>query len=136
MKTLLIAYVATLAAFLAIDFVWLSRMGEVLYRPILGDLLRPDFLPLPALIFYAIFVGGLVFFAVRPSLAVGDWTTAALNGAVLGFVAYATYDLTNQATLRHWSTTLTLIDLAWGTVLSGLAATAGHFATAAAARFG
>ena len=136
MKTLVIAHVATLVAFVAIDFVWLSRMGDVLYRPVIGDALLPDFRLAPALVFYGIYTVGLVFFAVRPSLAGGDWTTALLNGAVLGFVAYATYDLTNQATLKNWSTVLTLAELAWGAVVSATAAVIGHFATKALTRIG
>jgi uncharacterized membrane protein len=77
-------------------------------------------------LFYLLFVLGLVFFAVRPAIASGDWKTALLQGAAFGFFCYATYDLTNQATLKTWSTVVTLADLAWGTVLSGTAATVGY----------
>jgi uncharacterized membrane protein len=131
MKQTVVIYVATLVALVAIDFVWLSLMGERLYRPVLKDMLLQDFRPAPAIVFYLIFVGGLVWFAGLPAMAAGDWRIAARNGAALGFVAYATYDLTNQATLREWSTTLTLADLGWGTFLSAAAASIGFAITAA-----
>ncbi|WP_445678699.1 DUF2177 family protein [Radicibacter daui] len=125
----LIAWFATGLVFLAIDSVWLTVMSRMLYRPLLGDLLMAGFRPVPALVFYAVYVGGMVFFAVLPALAENRWQNALLNGAVLGFVAYATYDLTNQATLRSWPLAITLADLAWGTVLTGVAATAGFLLT-------
>ena len=125
----LIAWFATGFVFLAIDSVWLTVMSRLLYRPLLGDMLMDGFRPAPALIFYAIYVAGMVFFAVLPALAENRWQNALLNGAVLGFIAYATYDLTNQATLRSWPVAVTLADLAWGTVLTGVAATAGFLLT-------
>jgi len=129
MKTIIIAYVATLVFFVAIDFIWLSSMANVLYKPTLGDMLAPDFRPVPAILFYLIYVAGLTFFAVRPSIQSADLLIAAFYGAMFGFVAYATYDLTNQATLKNWSTTLTIADLAWGSFLSAIAATAGRWIT-------
>lgn len=129
MKTIAIAYVVTLAAFGLLDFVWLSRMADVLYRPTMGDMAAPNFKPVPAALFYLLFCTGLVYFAVRPALGSGDWSVAFMQGAVLGLVAYGTYDLTNQATLKNWSTTLSIVDMSWGTVLSGVAATIGYFLT-------
>ena len=129
MKTIIIAYVATLVFFVAIDFIWLSSMANVLYKPTLGDMLAPDFRPVPAILFYLIYVAGLTFFAVRPSIQSADLLIAAFYGAMFGFVAYATYDLTNQATLKNWSTTLTVADLAWGAALSAVAAATGSWIT-------
>jgi uncharacterized membrane protein len=129
MKLFLISYVITLVVFAAIDFIWLGTMANVLYRPVLGDMLAPEFRLLPAVAFYLLFIFGLTFFAVRPALATGDLLMAAVYGGILGLTAYATYDLTNQATLRNWSTLLTVADLAWGTTLSALAATAATWAT-------
>ncbi|WP_421917474.1 DUF2177 family protein [Mesorhizobium sp.] len=131
-----IAYVATALVFLGIDSIWLTLTASRLYRPLLGDMLVDGFNPTPAVLFYAIYVGGIVYFAVRPALATGSAATATLNGAVLGFVAYATYDLTNQATLKNWPVQITIADLCWGTILSGVAATLGfliarYFARAA-----
>jgi uncharacterized membrane protein len=103
---------------LAPDAVWLGWAGSHLYRPALGDLLAESFQPLPAILFYLIYVAGLVVLSRAPSVA-----GSAARGALFGLSAYATYDLTNQATLRHWPTYLTLADLGWGTVLSAFAAT-------------
>ncbi len=133
MKVNLAAYLITLAAFLGIDFVWLSLSSERLYRPILKDILVDGFRPAPAIAFYLIYVAGLDYFAVRPGLVAESWRTAALNGALFGFFAYATYDLTSQATLRNWTTTLTVADMAWGTILSAAAAAIGVAATMAIA---
>ena len=103
-------------------------MTERLYKPVLGPILadKPDMKA--AVAFYLISIGATVFLAIAPALKEGNWTRALINGAVLGFVCYATYDLTNQATLQNWSMKLTLIDLAWGTVLTGTCAVAGYFA--------
>jgi uncharacterized membrane protein len=122
MMSLVVAWITALVAFAGIDFVWLSRMGDAFYRPAMGDMVLSGFRLAPAIVFYLIYAAGLTWIAVRPALAGGGWTVALVNGAVLGFVAYATYDLTNQATLRHWSTALTVVDIAWGTFLSGTAA--------------
>jgi len=81
-----------------------------------------------AVAFYLISIFGTVFLAIEPALRDGGWQRAAINGAVLGFVAYATYDLTNQATLNVWSLKLTLIDLCWGTALTTTSALGGYFA--------
>lgn len=129
MKTYIVAYLSTLIVFVAIDFIWLSSMADRLYRPMLGDLLAPNFQLAPAVAFYLIYAAGLTFLAVRPGLVLGSLSTAILYGAALGFTAYATYDLTNQSTLRNWSTTLTIADLIWGTFLSAVAAGAGQWVT-------
>lgn len=120
------AFAGAGVTFAAIDAVWLTTMVDRLYRPVLGPILadRPNLTA--AVAFYAVAISGIVFLAVAPALRAGGLRRAALNGAVLGFVAYATYDLTNQATLAVWSTRLTLIDLAWGTVLTATAASAGY----------
>jgi uncharacterized membrane protein len=121
------AYVASFIVFVAIDFVWLSSMANVLYKPVLKDILLPEFRLAPAIVFYLLFPLGLVIFGVAAGIRSGNWTDALVYGALFGFFAYATYDLTNQATLRNWETKLTLIDLAWGSFVSGTAATAGFF---------
>lgn len=119
--TWIVAYVAAALTFGVLDALWLNWAGPNLYRPHIGELLAPGFRPAPAMAFYIAYVAAIVWFAVRPGLE-GGAATAALNGALLGAIAYATYDLTNQATMRIWSTQVTLIDIAWGA-----------FATAAAA---
>nr|WP_314527559.1 DUF2177 family protein [uncultured Brevundimonas sp.] len=131
------AYLGAGLTFAAIDFVWLTTMTDRLYKPVIGSIMadKPDMKA--AVAFYLISIAGTVFLAIAPALKDGAWTRAALNGAVLGFVAYATYDLTNQATLSAWQTKLTLIDLMWGTVLTAASATGGYFAARwAEGRFG
>ena len=120
-KPALIAYASTAVVFLALDAVWLSTMADRLYRPALGRLMLDRFEVLPALAFYAIYIVGVLVFAVMPGLESRRRTTALGLGALLGFVAYATYDLTNQATLRDWPWAVTLADLVWGTFASALA---------------
>ena len=129
MKTYLTAYTATLIAFVAIDFVWLSTMADRLYRPTLSDMLAPQFRLAPAVAFYLVYAAGLTFLAVRTGLMTGSIATATIYGAAIGFMAYATYDLTNQSTLRNWSTVLTVADLIWGTVLSAAASGVGFWVT-------
>ena len=129
MRTLVITYLAALAVFCGLDFAWLSLAGETIYRPAIGGLLRSGFDAPPAVAFYLIYVFGLVFLAVRPAARLAQ---AMGGGAVYGFCAYATYDLTNQATLRDWPLRLSLIDMAWGTALSAAAAACGFFALAMA----
>ncbi len=131
------AYLGAGLTFAAIDFVWLTTMTNRLYRPVIGPIMadKPDMKA--AVAFYLISIAGTVFLAIAPALKEGNWTRAAINGAVLGFVAYATYDLTNQATLAVWQTKLTIIDLIWGTTLTTLSATGGYFAARwAEGRFG
>lgn len=133
MKTIIVAYVAAGLAFLALDAIWLTAMAETLYRPLLGNKLVDGFVLAPAAAFYLIYIGGIVYFAVLPALHDGGLTKAALNGAIIGLVAYATYDLTNQATLRDWPLAITLADISWGMFVSAAGASAGFLA---ASRFG
>jgi len=128
MRAGLIAYVATTIVFFGMDFVWLSTAMGILYRPRLGPLLldRPRLGVAGG--FYLLYVLGIVLFAVLPAAAGGDWTRALGSGALFGLVAYGTYDMTNLATLKGWSWTVTLVDMAWGTVATGTAALAGYAA--------
>ena len=134
MKIYVLFYLATGIVFLGCDAVWLSVTGSGLYRPLLGDLLLEKFRLIPAVAFYLIYIGGIVVFAISPAVVSGRWSTALIRGALFGFVAYATYDLTNQATLRSWSTTITILDLSWGTTLTAVSATLGYLITGAIAR--
>lgn len=134
MMRMLIAWLAALVPFCMLDFVWLGVMGPRLYKPALGDLVAPSPRLGPAVVFYILYLAGLAWFAVRPSLAGGGLRVAALNGALFGLFAYATYDLTNQATLRVWPTRVTVLDVAWGALASGLAAMISYMVTARLAR--
>lgn len=116
---------ATGISFLALDSIWLSLSASRLYRPKLGPLLLDQFKLAPAAAFYLLYLVGIMVFAVVPAITTGRWTTALMRGALLGLVAYSTYDLTNQATLRGWSATVTVADLCWGCLVTGVAATVG-----------
>lgn len=131
MKAYGIAYIATGLVFLAVDAVWLTLAPQRLYRPLMGDMLVENFRLVPAVLFYLIYIAGIVVFAISPALATERWTTATGYGALLGFFAYATYDLTNQATLRNWPVPVTIADLCWGTLLTAFAATMGFLITRA-----
>jgi uncharacterized membrane protein len=115
-------YVITLLIFFAIDLVWLGVVAKNFYRQHIGHLLSADVNWPAALLFYAIYIGGIVFFAVKPALETGSAGRALAHGAIFGLIAYATYDLTNQATMRDWPVLVTVVDLAWGTVLTGTVA--------------
>jgi len=125
----IVAYLAAGLPFGLLDAAWLSWAGKRFYRPALGDLLAPQFRAEPALAFYLAYVAAMVWFAVRPGLS-GGVGAAALNGALFGAIAYATYDLTNQATLRHWPLHVTLIDICWGAFATAAASAASAWATA------
>ena len=118
-------YMTTALVMLLLDAVWLSVMAGHLYKPRIGSLLREGFDPLAAGLFYVLFVGGLVVFVGVPALENPAWTVPLWRGALFGLVAYATYDLTNQATLRGWSWLITGADLVWGMTLSGISAALG-----------
>ncbi|MBC7520569.1 MAG: DUF2177 family protein [Sandarakinorhabdus sp.] len=125
----LTAFVATGLGFALIDSVWLITMSTRLYKPEIGEMMAPDFRLVPAIIFYLLYITGILIFAVRPALAAGNWQVALVQGALFGFFCYMTYDMTNYATLRVWSLKVTLLDLVWGTFLTGSAATVGTLVT-------
>jgi uncharacterized membrane protein len=120
----LIAYLVCIVVMGGLDFLWLSNTSASLYHRDLGPLLADNPNMTVAVIFYLVFIVGIVIFAVRPALAGGDWRVAALYGALFGFFAYATYDLTNFATMKVWTLRVTLLDIAWGTFLTGTVASA------------
>lgn len=124
-----IAYLAAAATMLILDAIWLSTMVPRVYQPALGDLIadKPNFAI--AGVFYLLYVVGIVVFAILPAVEARSWLQALGMGALLGLVAYGTYDFTNLSTLRNWPVGLSLIDVAWGTALTGVVATAGYLAT-------
>ena len=125
----LTTYFATLAVFVLCDMAWLGTMASRLYRPTLSDIMLENLNLGAGIAFYLIYPIGIVIFAILPALKSGSLAQAMLYGALLGFFTYMTYDLTNQATLRNWTTQLTLIDIAWGTLLGAIAAGSGFWAT-------
>jgi len=132
MKRFAVAYLTTLVVFLGLDFVWLTVMTPRLYQPDIGPLMAAQPNLIAAVLFYAAFMIGLVVFAILPALERGGWRRAASLAALFGVLAYATYDLTNLATLRGFTVRLTMADMIWGAVVSAVAASAGY---AAASRF-
>ncbi len=121
-------YFATLVAFFAIDLVWLGLVARTFYRTYLGFLMAPSVNWPAALIFYLLFVVGILVFAVLPGLKAGSLKTTLLRAALFGLIAYATYDLTNLATVKDWPLIVTIVDLIWGTVLSVAVSYAGYMA--------
>ena len=121
----LVAYAVAGLVFLCIDLVWLGFVASGLYRSQMGDLLAETFRIGPAIAFYLLYILGVVVFAISPALRGGGPMTALGLGALLGLVAYGTYDLTNWAIIRNWPVLITLVDLAWGTFLTALSALAG-----------
>jgi uncharacterized membrane protein len=118
-------YLITLAVFFVIDMVWLGVVAKGFYRKHLGALLSPKVNWAAALLFYLLFIVGLVVFVIRPALAQGEPFKALLLGAFFGLISYATYDLSNLATLKDWPVIVTVVDLVWGTALGGLVSLTG-----------
>jgi uncharacterized membrane protein len=127
----LIAYAAALAVFLILDTIWLSTVGASFYRPALAYHLSDNVRYGVAFAFYAFYVAAVIFFAVRPALAEGSGSVALLYGAFFGLAAYATYDLSNLATMKNYPASVALVDMAWGSVLTASSAYAGFRAAAA-----
>ncbi len=129
MTPYLVAYVSTFVVFTLLDVIWLTSVGAALYRQTLGSILLSDVKMAPAAIFYLLYPAGLVIFAVAPALKSGNVSLALMFGALFGLFTYATYDLTNYATLRNWTAQITIIDIMYGAVMGGLASAAGYYAT-------
>lgn len=131
---LALAYGAALLAFLLLDALWLAVLMGPVYAAALGPLLAAQPRWAPAAVFYVLYVLGLLVFAVVPGLRARRWRTAVALGALLGLVSYGTYDLSNYSTLQGWPLALTVIDMAWGAVLSAVAALAGYLAASRGGR--
>ena len=113
-------YAIALPVFFAIDMVWLGLVAKNFYKSQIGFLMRSDINWTAAILFYLLFIVGLVLFVIAPAVEKGSWMYALLFGAFFGFITYATYDLTNLATLKDWPLSVTIVDLAWGTALGAL----------------
>jgi uncharacterized membrane protein len=125
-----LVYVLALVVFAAFDLAWLTVMAQRLYRPMLGDILLGTVKIGPAVLFYLIYPVGLTVFAVLPALGASSVVAALAFGALFGLVSYATYGLTNFATLRNWTLQLTVIDMVYGAALSALASALSYVGTA------
>jgi len=112
-------FLIALPVFFVIDMVWLVLVAKKFYQEQIGFLMRPDINWVAAIIFYLLFIAGLVIFVISPVVQKQSWIHAILYGALFGLITYATYDLTNLATLKDWPILVTIVDLIWGSVLAG-----------------
>jgi uncharacterized membrane protein len=112
-------FLIALPIFFLIDIAWLVLVAKKFYQEQIGFLMKPDINWAAAIIFYLLFIGGLVIFVISPSVEKHSWIHAILFGALFGLITYATYDLTNLATMKDWPLLVTVVDLIWGTVLAG-----------------
>jgi uncharacterized membrane protein len=133
MGRLALAWIAAALSFVAMDAVWLSQVAPRLDMPLIGEILTDKVDFVAATIFYLIYITGIISLAVAPAMHNGGVKRATLLGAILGLVAYGSYDLTNQATLKVWDVRVTLADMAWGVVITTAASA---IACAVASRFG
>ena len=120
-------YFIALPIFFIIDMTWLGLIAKNLYRNQIGFLMTPNINWIAAIIFYLLFLIGLVFFVISPAVYNGSWSQALLWGFLFGFIAYATYDLTNLAIVKDWPLLITVVDMVWGGVLAALVSVVTYF---------
>ncbi len=120
-------YLIAVVSFFAIDMVWLGVVAKNLYREQIGFIMKTNFNWIAAFSFYFLYIFGLVYFVINPALEKGQITHAIFAGALFGLITYATYDLTNLATLENWPLKITIIDLIWGTVLGSSVSTLTYY---------
>jgi uncharacterized membrane protein len=111
-------FLIALPVFFVIDMVWLVLVAKKFYQEQIGFLMKPDINWFAAILFYLLFIAGLVIFVISPAVEKQSWINALLYGALFGLITYATYDLTNLATLKDWPLLVTIVDLIWGSVLA------------------
>lgn len=122
-------YFIALSVFFLIDMLWLTVVAKSFYARQIGGLMKTDINWFAAIIFYLIFIFGLVVFVIYPAVTKGSWNHALLFGALFGFVCYATYDLTNLAVAKDWPLLVTVIDLLWGSILAASVSLITYFLT-------
>ena len=124
---LIISYLLTTVVFFAVDMTWLGFLAKNLYKKYLGNFLSDKVNWPAAIIFYLLFIIGIFYFAILPAVEKNSLAKAIIAGALFGFFTYATYDLTNLATLKNWPLPIVFIDIIWGSVLTGIVSTAGFY---------
>lgn len=112
-------FLIALPIFFVIDMAWLVLVAKKFYQQQIGFLMKPDINWVAAIIFYLMFIAGLVIFVISPAVEKHSWVHAIIFGALFGLITYSTYDLTNLATVKDWPLLVTVVDLIWGTVLAG-----------------
>lgn len=117
----IVAYIVAAIVFGVLDSFWLRWAAPNLYRPVIGEIMTDQVRVGAAAAFYVIYIAGMVWFAIKPGLASGQVSTAMLNGALLGALCYATFDLTSQAVMKVWSTQISVMDIAWGAFATAVA---------------
>ena len=127
MKTLF-TYLISTVIFFAVDMVWLGLIARNFYKEKIGFLLADKVNWIAAVIFYLIYIAGILYFAVMPANKEGNWHIALLNGVILGLLCYATYDLTNLATINKWPLSVVMADITWGIILTGSVSLLTYFA--------
>ena len=127
MLSKILIFITTLAVFLIIDLVWLGFIARGFYRDQLGFIMRESPNWTPAIIFYLLYIFGLIVFVIYPALEKTSWTYAVFYGGLFGLIAYATYDLTNMATIKDWPVRMVIVDILWGTILTASTATLSYF---------
>jgi uncharacterized membrane protein len=128
MKTFLVPFVTSLAVLVALDATWIYLFMSKLFNAEMPHLMRPSIWVTPAILFYLVYCAGLVLLVIQRPDVGGDLLRSALYSALMGFLAYSTYDLTNLATLQGWTLTVTVVDILWGTFVTMLAGLAGAYA--------
>jgi uncharacterized membrane protein len=124
---LIISYLLTTIVFFAVDMTWLGLIAKDLYKKYLGGFLSDKVNWYAAIIFYLLFIIGIFYFAILPAVEKNSLVKAIISGALFGVFTYATYDLTNLATLKDWPLPIVFIDILWGAVLTGIVSTAGFY---------
>ncbi len=124
---LIISYLLTAVVFFSVDMAWLGFIAKGLYKKYLGGFLSDKVNWPAAIIFYLLFIIGIFYFAILPAVEKNSLAKAIISGALFGFFTYATYDLTNLATLKDWPLPIVFIDIIWGAVLTGIISTAGFY---------
>jgi len=125
MLNYILLYLVVLASFFVIDMIWLGVVAKKFYKTQLGSMMAKKINWIAASIFYLLYIVGLIFFVINPALAQGSWFYAFGTGALFGLICYATYDLSNLATLENWPKKVTYVDLIWGSLLSATLSTIG-----------
>ena len=128
-KQLIISFIFVSTIFLIVDVIWLSITVKLVYKPNLGDLLNDKPVLWAAVLFYIIYMIGLTLIIIKPALASNSVLQAFWTGVIFGIVAYGTYNLTNMATIKNWSSTIVWIDMLWGGMLTGSSSAVGIYLT-------
>jgi len=125
MKSIILSYLGSLTSFVFLDFLWLGVFAKSFYQKHLGFLMAEKMVWPSVILFYLLYTVGVLYFAVLPAFEKNSWQVAVMNGALFGFFAYMTYELTNHAIIKNWPQMVIPVDIAWGVFVGGMAAVVG-----------